>query len=185
MPVVIPCQFPLSTCPLHGGLLKTRIMWGVCGEVRKKLTRKVCFGANAQEKSQAAAFQEVQTSRDQSPWCCRASSSTSPSAWARAHWLRGARRTGSGVQTALCSWPTQTCCFRTSLRVAWEETDGRGGWLAASGLGLKCGADPPPATLVLSRELKYHSECLGAYTLMAGCRRTGVRCGDTSADTGS
>ena len=33
---------------------------------------------------------------------------------------------------------------------------------------LKCDADPPPATLVLSGELKHQSKCLGAYTLVAG-----------------
>ncbi len=30
----------------------------------------------------------------------------------------------------------------------WEEADGKGGWPAAA--DLKCDADPPPATLVLS-----------------------------------
>jgi hypothetical protein len=34
--------------------------------------------------------------------------------------------------------------------------------------GLKCDADPPPTTLVLSGELKFQSRCLGAYTLVAG-----------------
>jgi len=34
--------------------------------------------------------------------------------------------------------------------------------------GLKCDADPPPTTLVLSGELKHQSPCLGAYTLVAG-----------------
>jgi hypothetical protein len=33
---------------------------------------------------------------------------------------------------------------------------------------ISVGADPPPATLVMSGELKHQSVCLGAYTLLAG-----------------
>ena len=49
--------------------------------------------------------------------------------------------------------------------VAWEEGLGAA-WKAAA--GLKCAADPPPATLVLSGELERHSACLGVYVLEAG-----------------
>jgi len=51
--------------------------------------------------------------------------------------------------------------------VAWEEgMGGDKGWKAAA--GLKCAADPPPATLVLSGELEHQGDCLGVYVLEAG-----------------
>jgi hypothetical protein len=55
--------------------------------------------------------------------------------------------------------------FPHQSRVAWEQAHDKGVWHAAA--GLKCDADPPPATLVLSGELKHKSRCLGAYTLVA------------------
>eukprot|EP00802_Teleaulax_amphioxeia_P006472 Tamp_06476.p2 GENE.Tamp_06476~~Tamp_06476.p2 ORF type:complete len:291 (+),score=69.52 Tamp_06476:628-1500(+) len=51
--------------------------------------------------------------------------------------------------------------------VAWEEgMGGDKGWKAAA--DLKCAADPPPATLVLSGELEHQGDCLGVYVLEAG-----------------
>jgi hypothetical protein len=71
--------------------------------------------------------------------------------------------------------------FPYQTRVAWEEAGSKGGGLAAA--SLKCDADPPPATLVLSGELKNSPSAWARTRWLLCARRTGVRCGDTSVET--
>jgi len=50
-------------------------------------------------------------------------------------------------------------------RAVWLESDGRA---LVRAPGLRCSADPPPSTLVLSGDLNHHPQCLGCYTIVKG-----------------